>query len=204
MVLLSFQSLGNSPDCHDFSDIIKCGLATMLAYSLRTLGCIFIGAHRLMDVQIPQVVTNLMFTYSGRDITLPVPTFWPIHLRGVWTAVTSEGWRRKVEYLSLPACLYCSLGGLGYILLHFPFLMDVPLEAFLVRLCNPCRVQFQLGLALCGPVPAQPNSIPVLLLGFLSLFPLSVHCLLALVWSGGLGLDVPVSCLPFLTSYTWG
>jgi len=27
-----------------------------------------IGTHRLVDVQVPLVVANLIFTYSGRDV----------------------------------------------------------------------------------------------------------------------------------------
>ncbi|KAK4817090.1 hypothetical protein QYF61_027921 [Mycteria americana] len=37
------QSPGTSPDCHDFSNIVESGLATALANSQRTLGCIWSG-----------------------------------------------------------------------------------------------------------------------------------------------------------------
>jgi len=38
-----FQSPGTSSDCYDFSNIVKSGLASTSANSLRTLGCISSG-----------------------------------------------------------------------------------------------------------------------------------------------------------------
>lgn len=50
----------------------------------------FIGTQRLMDVQDPQVVTNLISTYSRKNIVPQAPTFKPICLSGVRTAVASK------------------------------------------------------------------------------------------------------------------
>ena len=40
-------------------------------------GMHLIRTHGPMDVQVPQVVTNLVFAYSGRIIASSVPTFQP-------------------------------------------------------------------------------------------------------------------------------
>jgi len=37
----------------------------------------------LIDVQVPQVVVNLIFSYTGMGITLLVPAFQPTYLKGV-------------------------------------------------------------------------------------------------------------------------
>jgi len=50
-------------------------METTSAYSLRTLGLINTETHRLVDIQVPQVVTNLVFAYSGRDVASPVPSY---------------------------------------------------------------------------------------------------------------------------------
>jgi len=42
-----------------------------------------IGTHRLVDVQVPQVITNLIFTYSGRDVASPIPSYQTKHLSAV-------------------------------------------------------------------------------------------------------------------------
>ena len=36
-----------------------------------------IGTHRLMDVQVLQIVANLNFPYNARVIALPLPTSYP-------------------------------------------------------------------------------------------------------------------------------
>ena len=76
-----------------------------------------IRTHRLADVQVLQVVTNLIFTYSRRDIAPPVLTFWTIYSPAVCRAVISKDRGKNVlEYLQpspcllLLVCLYCSLG----------------------------------------------------------------------------------------------
>ncbi|KAK4832075.1 hypothetical protein QYF61_020631, partial [Mycteria americana] len=103
----------------------------------------------LMYVQVPQVVTNLIFPYNGRDFAPPVPVLLSIHLR---------------------VCQSCSWG--GYAFFDLPFLADIPVEALLIIPCIPCQVQLQLRLGLPDPIPTQPGSIPVLFPGYLSLLPL--------------------------------
>ena len=95
------------------------------------------GTHRSVDVQVPQVVMNLIITYSGRDTASPVLSYQTKCLRAVWQAVIKEDWGKKiVKYLSLflvccyqPACV-THLG--RYALLYLPFLIEVTVEAFLV------------------------------------------------------------------------
>jgi len=42
-----------------------------------------IVTHRLVDVQVPQVVMNPIFTYSGRDIASSILSYQTKHLRAV-------------------------------------------------------------------------------------------------------------------------
>ena len=70
-VTFFFQSPGTLPDCHKFSNIREVGLVTTPVNSLRTLGCTP-STHRLVDVQVPQVVTNLIFAYSVKGTASPV------------------------------------------------------------------------------------------------------------------------------------
>jgi len=63
-----FQSPRISPDCHDFLNIIDSGLASTSASSFRT-GMYLFRTCRFVNVQVPQVVTNLIFTYSGRILS---------------------------------------------------------------------------------------------------------------------------------------
>jgi len=59
-----FQFLATSSDCHDFPDLQDSGMHPIMS-------------HRLLYVQIPQVVMNLIFLYSGRGFTplLPILQF---------------------------------------------------------------------------------------------------------------------------------
>lgn len=43
-------------------------------------------------VQVPQMVSNLIFSYSGRDFILPVPALKLRDLRDVETEVTDKNW----------------------------------------------------------------------------------------------------------------
>jgi len=52
-------------------------------------GMNLVRSHRLMHVQIPQVVMNLIFSYSGRDFAPSIPILWFRHLRGVGREVAS-------------------------------------------------------------------------------------------------------------------
>ena len=49
-----------------------------------------IRSHRLVYIQVPQAVTNLIFPYSGRGFIPPVSILWSIGLGGVRREVTSE------------------------------------------------------------------------------------------------------------------
>jgi len=54
-----------------------------------------------MYVQVPQVVMNPVFSYSGRAFAPLVPIWWSINSAGVGREVASEDWVKKVEYLSI-------------------------------------------------------------------------------------------------------
>ena len=103
-----FQSPGASPDCHDLSSIMETGLATASANSLRTPwfydpGMHLTRSHRLMYVRVLQAVTNLIFSYSQRDLALPVPALWSIHSRGVGREVASKDWGKKRCWVPQPS-----------------------------------------------------------------------------------------------------
>jgi len=61
-----------------------------------------IRSYRLMYVQVPQVVLNLVFLYSGRGFSPLVPILQSVNLGGARREVASEdGGKKVVEYLSL-------------------------------------------------------------------------------------------------------
>lgn len=111
--------------------------------------------HRVVDVQIPQIVTNLSLAYSRRDIASPVPSYWTKCLRAVRRAGVREDGDKKLLSTSafpcqlLPACMCHSLG--VYTPLDFPFLIEEPVEAFLVVFGISCYVQFKLALGFLTP-----------------------------------------------------
>lgn len=110
------------------------------------------------------------------------PTFWPICFSSLWRAVASDNWGKVVvEYLSLllAVCLSYSQG-VGMPFWTWLFWLMYLLEAFLILLCTPWQVGFQLGLGLPDLIPTQPSSIPMLFPENLSLLPPPVHFLLAL------------------------
>jgi len=103
--------------------------------------------YRLVDVQIPQVVTNLIFTCSGRDAASPVFSYQTKHLRDVWQAVTREGRGKKVvKYLSLLlVCCY----------LLKPFMVLSPLFLFRQNFCSTPKKIFLQRDELAGQTTAE-------------------------------------------------
>ena len=87
---------------------------------------------------------------------------------------------------------------LEFAILGFPFQVDSPVEAFLVLLCTPHHVQFQLGLGLPAPSPTQTSTSTTLLPGSLALLTLPVHLLLALHFDQQVPLQ-PCCSLAFLS-----
>jgi len=59
-------------------------------------------------------------------------------------------------FISLPV----SLTRGEYAPLDFPFLVELPVEAFLV-LGIPCQVYFKLGLGFPDPIPTPPSSLHI-------------------------------------------
>ena len=87
-MLLLFQLFGTSPDCHDFSNLEGSALAESSASSLRSYGCT--SRHGLVHLQVPWMVSNLVFSYSGRFFILPVPALAVCNLSGVAGALAAE------------------------------------------------------------------------------------------------------------------
>lgn len=66
----------------------------MSANSLRPLGCISLGPIGI-GCSCSSTGLKLDLCLQQEECCSPVPTFWPIRLRAVWTAVTSEDWGQK-------------------------------------------------------------------------------------------------------------
>jgi len=117
-----------------------------------------IRIHRLVDVQVSQEVMNLIYAYSGSGIASPVSSYQNKRLRAVWQAVIREHRGKNVKYLSLLVCRYqiaFVTHEVGYAILDFHFLVQVPVEALLVLFGIPCQIQFKLGLGFPDPIPMQ-------------------------------------------------
>lgn len=67
-----FWSQGISPPCCDSSHNTESGLAA--ASELQNSGMHPIRSHRLVNIQVPQGIWNLMFFYGGKDFAPLVPT----------------------------------------------------------------------------------------------------------------------------------
>ena len=84
-----FQSLGTAPDCHDFSNIVE-WLGNYISQFPQGSGMHLVRSHRLMHAQVPQVLTNRIFSSSGKDFAPPVPVLRSIRSRGVGREAASE------------------------------------------------------------------------------------------------------------------
>lgn len=118
-------------------------------------GMYLIGSHGLVYIQVPQVVLNLIFSYSWRDLISPVPALRFRDLREVGGEITIENWGKKtVEYLSLlhVSCQQLSCHLLwGCIFIELPFLANILVEALIIILCIPCQTEFQMCLSFPDP-----------------------------------------------------
>ena len=81
------QSRETSPDCHEFSDMTESGYISQFPPHF---GLHLIRFHRYLCVQVPQVVMNLIFSYSWRDFATPVLDLRSIHSRGLEKEVACE------------------------------------------------------------------------------------------------------------------
>lgn len=59
-----------SPDCHHILNILKSDLASQF---FQDSGVHLFGCQKFLYILVPQGVTNLIFSYSGAEFTLPVP-----------------------------------------------------------------------------------------------------------------------------------
>lgn len=110
-----------------------------------------IASHGLVHVLVPQVVSNFIFFYDGRDFISPVPELRFRDLRDEGRAIASEnGGKKVIECLSLyhvschqvPCLIYWG----QYNFFCLSFLMNVPVEAALI-LHIPCQIQLWLCLS---------------------------------------------------------
>ena len=118
-----------------------------------------------------QVVTNLIFSCSGRDFAPPVPDLRSIYSRDVGREIASENWGKKVvEYLSLPLICCYQFSSLahhrGYAFFALPFLDGMPVEILII---------LQLHIGLPDTITTQPSSVPILFPRYLSPLLLPMH-----------------------------
>jgi len=84
-----FQSPGTLPDCHDLSNISE-WLGNGISQFPQDSGIHLIRSYRLMYVQVPQVVPNLAFLFSGKAFALLVPILQSIGSGGPRREFASE------------------------------------------------------------------------------------------------------------------
>jgi len=117
-----------------------------------------VRSHRLMYVQVPQLVPNLIFPYSGRGFSPLVPILQSIDSGGARREVASRRLREKncgvpqpFPHLLILGHHSCSSG--GYAFFNLLFLVDIPVESHLVIISIPCQVQLQPHLGTPDPIP---------------------------------------------------
>lgn len=165
-----FESLGTSPDYHDFSNLMDSGFATSPASSFRTLRHIQLG---LMDWS--SMVDGTSFSWSL-----------PWDLGSIVRAIAGEDWGKKVaEYISLlhVSCneVPCHTYHRGYDFFCFPLLSCVPVESLCAILHIPSQASLQLCL-ISPEIPTLPGWIPIIFPVCRSLLPLSIHFHFALLF----------------------
>ena len=104
-----------------------------------------IKSHGLVHLQFPEMVFNLIFSYSGEFFILLVPVFAFSDLDSVAGALASEDRDKKaVKYLSLfhiPGNRgSCFLPQRAHIFPSFPFIIGVPSEAFIIAVDIPDQI----------------------------------------------------------------
>lgn len=147
----------------------------------------------------PQVVMNLIMSYSGREFALTFSALRSIQEKGVGREVASEECGKKgIGYLLLLRC--CQADGDQRVCFLWPLF---PVWHTCRSPClYPCHVQ----LLLCF---GFPDSIPTQVISMLHSSQETCLCFhflffsCPLVWPAGLDSAIAVSCLPFLISYTW-
>lgn len=157
------QLPGTSSDCCDLSDVMESDSSQFP----QDPGMHFIQSHRLVIIQLHQVILNLLFAYRGRDFTSPTSTQKIRDVREVGSLTAGEGWDK--EYIRCLSLLHIS--GHQFIPLSskrgtfssaFIFWSKCILESLLVILHIPCQVLFQLSLGFPDTIPTHSNNITVL------------------------------------------
>jgi len=142
-----FQSPGISSNCRDFSNIMDSGLGKNFSQFPQDSWMHLVRSHRLTFVQVPQVVTNLIFSYSGRDFASPIPVLWSIHSRGVGREVASEDSGKRLLSTSafsprVPTSLLVLLS--GFLTIHSKSLPTSEPSAFMPELGHPLVAELTL------------------------------------------------------------
>lgn len=99
-----------------------------------------------MNVQIPHMIMNMIFTHNRRDVSSPIlPPPSEAFVRGLCDEQLSEKTEEKILLstsdfsLSFVTSFPLSFTR-EYTKLDFPFLVEVPVETFLVLFGTPCYV----------------------------------------------------------------
>lgn len=180
--------LKNGHDIAFFSSHQEIHLTAMTSkMSLRASWCVsqfpqnsrmyLIRTHKLMDVQVSQTVTSLIYAYRGRGIAPPVPTFWTIHWKAVWRAVVSEDWGKKLLSTSAFSLSVFIILPMIYVDIFWLMYLWKPLFFFFAPLAKSSS---SWALSLHSILIHIPSSIPIIFPGYLPPLSLPVHFLLAL------------------------
>lgn len=117
----------------------------ILAWQLQDPQMHLFGFHWIMHIHVPQMVSDMTFSCTGRFFVLPVLAFVICNLGGVAAALAGKGWSKKVTaYLSF-------LHNPGNQVSHFfqervhifsslPFITKVPTEGCVVALDVPGQI----------------------------------------------------------------
>lgn len=110
-------------------------------------------AHRLVAIQLHQVILNLLFTYTGRGFTPPTPTQRIRDLREVGSLTVSEDWDKElIDYFTLLISVSPFLLITGATLsLAFSFLTYVLMESLLVIPSSLAKSCSSFALAVLTP-----------------------------------------------------
>lgn len=166
----------------DFSNGMRTGLATALANSLRTQGCTSSG---LIDLTV--FTTVFVWSQTGFSVTVggivlpqsqiccpPSGETWEERLPVKTGGKERCGVRQPSPHPLLLGCQSCAPR--VHTFFDLPFLADVPVEALILRI--PCPVKLQQHLGPPDHIPTQTASIPRPFPRYLSLLPLPEHLLL--------------------------
>lgn len=175
-------------------------LASTLARSIRALGCISWGLTDACAISFLMLPLNWFCLLSS---CLSIHPFKKYGKRSCnWRLRQKYCWVPQPSHLLFPVwqSSFLRLGhGWVYACFDLLFLSNLPVEILIV-ICIPCQVQLNLLLGLPCSIPIQPDIVPILFPGYLSLLLPPVQLLIALKCETSRSQYSHASLLP---SFTW-